>query len=610
MASEAPLDVSAFKETLVVLGATAAVIPVFHRLKLSPIIGFIFIGMAIGPFGLGALAGLAPDWLARWLSMVTITEPEAIAPVAEWGVVLLLFMIGLELSLERLSIMTRLVFGLGFAQVTACTMAIAGVLMLAGFDTAPALILGVALAQSSTAVLVQVLADEKKLSKPVGRASFAVLLFQDIAVVPILFGVAVLGATKEGSLLGAFGTAVAQAALGVVALIVVGRVVLRRLFRNVARTKSPDLFLAACVLVILVTALGASAAGLSAAMGALIAGMLLAETEYRRQVEVLIEPFKGLLLGVFLISAGMTIDLGEVAKQPHWVALAAVGLVALKTAITFALGLAFRLKRETALSAALLLGPGGEFAFVILGAAGATALVPAAASESALVLAAVTMASIPFLSRLTDRLARNAAEKSAASEIDPALSPPGGDAGAPPAVIAGFGRVGRLVADMLERHGVPYLALDTDVDLVSAARREGKNVYYGDASNPAMLRQIGIATMRAVIATMDSPAAVEAVVSAARQERQDLIIVARARDARHAARLYRLGATDVAPETIEASLQLSEAVLVDLGVPMGPVIASIHDKRAEFREEVRRLAPDAQVPARRRARTPVRGETR
>jgi CPA2 family monovalent cation:H+ antiporter-2 len=448
-------------------------------------------------------------------------------------------------------------------------------------------------------VLVQTLAEEKKLAGPMGRASFAVLLFQDIAVVPILFGISVLGAQHDGPLFGTFAAAIGQAALGVIALVVIGRLGLRPLFRSVARTDSPDVFLAACLLVILSASLGAAAAGLSAAMGALIAGLLLAETEFRRQIELLIEPFKGLFLGVFLMSAGMGIDLGFVAAHPVLILGAAAGLIALKAGLIFVLGRLFGLMAPTALGAGLLLGPGGEFAFVILGAASALNLIEPGPVQTALLVAAVTMSTIPLLSKLHERLTRT---RKAEPRVDPNLFLPADPQSEPSVVIAGFGRVGQVVAEMLETHKVPYLALDKDTDVVAAARRAGKRVYYGDAANPAMLKQIGLDRMRALVATMDSAAALEAVVGGAHTLLPHLLIVARARDARNAARLYALGASDVAPETIEASLQLSETVLVDLGVPMGPVIASIHDRRAAFRDDVRKLEPGAEVKARPRRR--------
>ena len=339
-----PVDPSDFKEALTILGAAGVVVPLFHRLRVSPVLGFMIVGMAVGPFGLGALAREVP-----WLSAATITDARAIAPVADLGVVMLLFMIGLELSLERLLLMRRLVFGLGSLQVALSAAALGALALALGQPPAAATVLGFALAMSSTAVVVQVLAEEKRLASAVGRASIAVLLLQDLAVVPILFGVGVLEAGPAAAAPVAFLLAVGKAALAVAAVIALGRLTLRPLFRSVARTRSPELFMAACLLVVLATGVATAAAGLSMAMGALIAGLLLAETEYRRQIEATIEPFKGLLIGVFLVSIGMGLDLARIAAQPLAVLAAALALVGGKLALTAALGRAFGLPWATGL---------------------------------------------------------------------------------------------------------------------------------------------------------------------------------------------------------------------------------------------------------------------
>jgi monovalent cation:H+ antiporter-2, CPA2 family len=572
-----PVHPSDFKEALIILGAAGVVVPLFYRLRLSPVLGFMAVGMAVGPSGLGALARDVP-----WLSAVTITDASSIGPVAELGVVMLLFMIGLELSLERLLLMRRLVFGLGSLQVVLCTAALVAAALALGQPPAAATVLGVALAMSSTAIVVQVLSDEKRMASAVGRTSVAVLLLQDLAVVPVLFGVGVLEAGPAEAGVAAFFFAIGKAALAVLAVIALGRLTLRPLFRSVARTRSPELFMAACLLVVIATGVATAAAGLSMTMGALIAGLLLAETEYRRQIEVTIEPFKGLLLGVFLVSIGMGLDLARIAAQPLLVLGAAAALVGGKLAIIACLARAFRLPWTTGVRAGLLLGPGGEFTFVILAPAAALGLVSPEAAGFAVILAALTMAAIPLLSTLGGRLAPRRAARAA---VDPAVLPPP-EAG-PRVVVAGFGRVGQTVASMLEVHRVPYLALDSDADEVARQRKKGKPVYYGDVTNPALVRHLHLDTARALVVTMNDRDAVDDLVAAARRERQDLLIVARARDAAHAAHLYGVGATDAVPETIEASLQLAEAVLVDVGIPMGPVIASIHEKRAEFQRQVR-----------------------
>jgi CPA2 family monovalent cation:H+ antiporter-2 len=589
------IDPGAFKEALIILGSAAVVIPIFYRLSVSPVLGFLLVGMAFGPSGVGNLAQGLP-----WLQAITITNKEDIALVAEFGVVLLLFMIGLELSFERLRTMRRFVFGLGSLQLAISSLVIAAIAALFAVGFTAAMVIGLALALSSTAVVVQVLSEEKRLGAPVGRASFAVLLLQDIAVVPVLFAFSMLGFEAEGAILGRFGVAMAQAALAVVALIAAGRLLLRPLFRQVARTRSPELFMAACLLVIIATSLFTAIAGLSPAMGALIAGLLLAETEYRRQIEVLIEPFKGLLVGVFLISVGMSLDLAQIARDPMAVLAVAAGLVALKAAIVAPLARAFGLTWIAGLQSGLLLGAGGEFGFVVLSLALSLGLIPAAGAEFALLAVALTMASIPLLSRLGLMLER----MRTAAAPDPVTLAALPDDEVPRVIIAGFGRVGQLVAAMLETHGVPYLAADMDISVVVHARSAGKPVFYGDVRNIEFLRRCRIDQARAFVVTMDSRAALDEAVTTARQERRKLQIIARAKDARHAAHLYSIGASHAVPETIEASLQLSEAVLTDVGVPAGPVIASIHEKRSAIRAQIQEAAPEGTevVTGRRRLR--------
>jgi CPA2 family monovalent cation:H+ antiporter-2 len=580
------VDPGLFKPALIILTATAVVIPLFHRLRLSPVLGFMLVGVAVGPFGLATFADRIP-----LLDVITLSRPETIEPIAELGISMLMFMIGLELSLERLRVMRRLVFGLGLSQFVLCTLALTAVAYALGAPPGLAAVAGPALAMSSTAVVVQVLSDEKRLGGPVGRASLGILLFQDIAAVPVLFVISVLGA-HPGPRDDNYAWTIGQAVVVVIGLIAAGRLVLRPLFRSVARTGSPELFVAACLLVILATGLATAAVGLPMELGSLIAGLLLAETEFRRQIEVTIDPFKGLLIGVFLISVGMSVDVGRIFPDiPRLIGIGLL-LMVIKLAIVAVLARGFGVRWLTGLQAGLLLGPGGEFGFVILGLARSEHLIGQDAARFPLILVAVTMACIPLLSTLGRLIARQTPPPPIAHPPMLAALP---EDPTPRVILAGFGRVGETVASLLEVHGVPYVAVDSDLDRVAAVRKERRSVFWGDITKVELLQRLHIDTARALVVTMSDHAASDRLVAAARGQRADLLIIVRARDARHAAHLYAIGATDAVPETIEASLQLSEAVLVDLGIAMGPVIATIHEKRAEIQAEIKAMAPDAAI---------------
>jgi len=584
-----------YKDVVLFLATAGVVVPLFRRWRVSPILGFLGAGVVLGPYGLGALTGSFP-----WLGAVTIENPKDVAQLAEFGVVFLLFMIGLELSWERLRLMRRFVFGMGALQVAFCSAAIATIATLLGQPLQAAVAIGAALALSSTAMVMPLLAESKRQHSQAGRATFAVLLFQDLAVAPILITLTVIGSRGGGDLFSPkMLLTFAPAALGLLALVVFGRLLLRPMMKSVARAKSEELFMAASLLIVIGAGLVAALTGLSMALGAFVAGLLLAETEYRHEVEVTIEPFKGLLLGLFFLSIGIGLDLSLLFQKPALILGMAVGALILTGGVVFVLGLLFGLKPRKALEAGMLLAAGGEFAFVILDTAMNSGLVDREVGRTVLVASTLTMFCIPVLAALGAKLGgRPGANPAASVAVEPAAATE-----APAVLVVGYGRVGRLVGDMLGRHDIPWVAAERDPKLVEAGRRAGAEIFYGDASRAEFLRRCGLDTARALVVTMDNPEGNEVVVATARELRPDLTIVARARDARHAKRLYELGATDAVPETIEASLQLSEAALVDIGVPMGLVIASIHERRDEFRKELNR--PEA-LGGRRRLRDGVK----
>ncbi len=517
-----------YKDLVLFLATAGIVAPLFKRLKVSPVLGFLGAGVLLGPFGLGRLADAAP-----WLSAITVSRPAEIAQLAEFGVVFLLFMIGLELSWERLRLMRRMVFGLGPLQVAVCAAAIALAGVLAGQPLAAAIIAGVALALSSTAIILPVLAETRRLHAEAGRATFAVLLFQDIAVAPIMVTLGVLGAGGGFSAARLF--SFAPAAVGLAALVVIGRLLLRPMMRSVARARSEEMFMAASLLVVIGAGLVAAAAGLSMALGAFIAGLLLAETEYRHEVEVTIEPFKGLLLGLFFVSVGIGLDLSRLAAHPFLIFGVTAGLIGIKAVVSFGAGRLMGLKAATAAETALALAPGGEFAFVIIGVAMGAGLIASSLGQSLLVSTTLGMFAIPLLAAIGARIGRGAAEPR------PETAPPPDMSDAERVLVIGYGRVGRLVGEMLSRHRIDWVAVDRNPYEAEAGRRAGQAVFFGDAARGEFLARLGLARARALVVTMDAPEGAEAVVAAARALRPDPAIIARARDFAPRSAALRIG---------------------------------------------------------------------
>ena len=549
------------REAVLFLVASGIILPLVHRLRISPVLGYLVIGVIIGPFGLGLLA----DEFG-WLAHFVISDLEGVQALAELGVVFLLFMIGLELSLERLWAMRRLVFGLGGLQVVLSGAAIGGIALTLGAEAPAAMVLGACLALSSTAIVMQLLIEQRRMGTTAGRASFSILLLQDQAVVPIMFMVGVFGKSgEEGGVLVGLAVAFGKALLAMALVFIVGRLVLRHLFRFVAQTRSAEMFMAAVLLVAIGTATLTGLAGLSMALGAFLAGLLLGETEYAHEIEVDIEPFKGLMLGLFFMSVGMGLDIRVIGDQILWLGLAVVGLFAVKAVIAGGLCRAFGLSTPVALETGLLLGQGGEFAFVVIVLAMSLGLVGGDLGQFVLIVAGLSMMVTPPVAGLGRRLSARLERRHDATRQDGALAALGKLEGH--VIIAGFGRVGQTLGRILDREHVSYIALDSNAIETSQMRARGLPVYYGDVSRPQMLHRARAGHASALVLTMDDAAASERVVKTVRREWPELPVLARARDPVHAARLLKDGATAVVPETVEASLQLGSQLLTALGVP-------------------------------------------
>ena len=557
------------RELMVFLAAAGLVVPFARRFRINPVLGFLGVGLVVGPHGAGRLAAEAP-----LLGHILIDDTEGVRRLAEFGVVFLLFTVGLELSFQRLWAMRRIVFGLGSAQVLASGLVIGSIAFAFGNSPAASILLGLSLALSSTAIVVQLLVEKYRLGTRVGRASFGVLLLQDLAVIPILFLVHALGHRSAGAVLPIdLVVTLGQAGLFMVLTLLIGRVAIRPLFRLVGEAHSRELFMAAVLLIILGIALLAELSGLSMALGAFLVGLLFAGTEYRHQINADIEPFKGLLLGFFFISVGMTLDPAAVWGNAAMVLASAIGLMAIKGVILLLLARAFRQPLAVAAESALLLSQAGEFAFVAIATAMPLDLIAADVAQFMLIVVIITMFLTPLVAHAARHLATRIEHASAAEAVMPAEPLEGH------VVIAGFGRVGRIVARMLDEQRIAYVALDHDPAIAAHFRNLGGAVYYGDATNQEVLARLGGDKAAALVSTLDEPRAAERAVAAAHRAWPDVPIFARARDSAEAGRLAAAGASAVIPETVEASLQLGEMLLSRFDVPDETIAQMIEQHR-------------------------------
>jgi CPA2 family monovalent cation:H+ antiporter-2 len=588
-----PFGSAGYSDAMVVLGAAGLVIPAFARFRISPIIGFILIGLLVGPYGLGRVVDDVP-----WLYHVTISNSEAISAFAEFGIVLLLFSIGLELSFKRLWSMRTQVFGLGAAELIGSALFIATGFVLLGDGWYSAIGLGLALALSSTALVLPIAGTQS----PVGRAAFAMLLFEDLALVPIVFALGAMAPNVGDDGWTNLASVAIEGAITVIIMLVAGRFLLPRLFAQAARAKSPEIFLAASLLVVMVSSLVTVAVGLSAIVGALVAGMLIAETDYRGEVESMTEPFKGLALGVFLITVGMAIDPLAILAQWDKLLMAIMAIIIAKTLVTGLLLYFVGVRRGVALETSMLMSSPSETTLIVLGTATTARLISPDTAAFWQMATAIGLTVTPILARVGHDIARRM-EMRQGDIVDLEESDEGRGA-----VILGFGRVGRMIADLLRTHEQPYFAIEHDIDVVTQSRREGYSVRFGDISRPDTIDRLNFAEARALIITMDDPVLAVRVTRRVRELEPNLPIIVRARDADHAAELYKAGASDAVPETLESSLQLAETALVDLGFAMGPVIASVHQKRADLQASIKEAAKMDTLPRLRRRRLSESGE--
>lgn len=535
-------------EAIVFLVAACTVAPLFKKMRLSPVLGYLVAGSLIGPYALGFA-----------------NDIDRIQGVADLGVVLLLFIIGLEMPMERLVVMRRWIFGLGTAQVIMTSLVIAGICLALNMSMEAAIVTGGALALSSTALVVQLMSERNEMKTRYGRATFGTLLSQDLAVVPLLTVVFLLGGkSEEGSLIVTLLLALGNALLALGVIILFGRYALRPIYHYFSSIKDEELFVAVTLLIILAVSAFTGLMGLSMALGSFLAGMLLAETEYRHQVEADIKPFQGLFLGLFFIAVGMTIDYSMVAENAALVVQLLFGLMLIKGVLLFALGRSFGLSGTASVRTATFLAQGGEFAFVILKLAMIQDIVPVATGQLLFVVVALSMAVTPLFVEIAASFTHSGTTIADTSlALDEIAGTTRGLSGH--AVLLGFGRVGKTVASILEQQNIAYVALDLDARHVREANKQGLPVYYGDAVREDLLTALGTERAAVVVITLDAPKATRTVMRVLKDHFPGMRILVRGRDEADCRELTKLGAEAAVPEAASASVQLGKAVVAAMG---------------------------------------------
>jgi monovalent cation:proton antiporter-2 (CPA2) family protein len=548
------------------LAAAVLAVTLFRRLGLGSVLGYLAAGMLIGPSGLGLVRAV-----------------DETLQIAELGVVLLLFLIGLELEPRRLWNMRTAVFGLGTAQVVGTMIVIGGFAFLLGSSLAAAISIGIALAMSSTAIATQILGEKNELGKPHGRAAFGILLFQDLAAIPALALVPLLGASTTETTR----SPLVQVAIviGVIAALVIGgRLLLRPTFRFVAEAHSHELSTALALLVVLGTAMIVHSVGLSMALGAFIAGALLADSEYRHELEANIEPFKGLLLGLFFIAVGMSANLHVLWTRPLVVIGLALALVAVKLAILFGLGRAYKLDARSSGSLGVAIAQGGEFAFVIFNVAAGAKVMDRTTVDLLALVVTLSMVATPFLFLLRDAIEKRLEARGAKREYDE-IQDDGSSV-----IIAGFGRFGQVIGRVLRMRKIRFTALDANATHVDFLRRFGNRIYYGDASRVDLLRAAHAEKASVFVLAIDDFEASMRTLRTVQADFPHLRIVARARNRQHAYALIAAGVDTVIRETFAGSLEAARLTLEELGVPTADAKRTVRRFGTYDEQQVRETA--------------------
>ena len=566
------MDHTALNEGLTLLAISLLVVWMLKRVKLPPILGYLFVGVLVGPYSLG------------WLP-----EGEHISTLAEIGVVFLLFMVGLEFSLSRLIAMKATVFGLGSCQVVISTLSGGFIAWLTGIDWQAALVVGGALALSSTAIVAKQLTDQLEMQARHGQLTIAILLFQDLAVVPFLVIIPILSMGHDQSLIQPILIAIGEGMFAIFIMLQIGRWLLRPFYHLVARTRSAEIFTLATLFIALTAAWLTNQLGLSLALGAFLAGLMLSETEYKHQIEADIRPFRDVLMGLFFISVGAQLDISIIVKEWFWIGLLTAGLIVGKGAVIAILTRLLGYELPVAFRTGLILGQAGEFGFAILMVAISNNLLTLQETQPIIAAALLSMLITPILirynRRITEYIFRGTYEaglNAPTKELDSAC-----ETLSKHVIICGFGRIGQNLANILREMNIPYVALDLDHSLIQQAWEAGENVFYGDSTRAEILKKAELVRASALIITFDDALIAEKIIRSARQINTDIPIVVRCKDDQYMDNLHSVGASNVVPESFEASMMLAIHVLQHMGISTDKSLAFVAQARKDDYRQLR-----------------------
>ncbi len=565
-----------FKEILIVLTIAGIIVPVFQRLKISSILCYLITGIVIGPFGLALFSNELP-----LLSYIVIDDPGWVQSAAEFGVMLLLFMIGLELSITRLWDLRRKVFGLGGMQILVSTLVIGAIAHSFNNSVEVSILIGASLALSSTATVMQLLKERSQVGTESGTTAFSILLMQDMAVVPILMLLAVFAGQTEGSVTVTVLITLLQATLTIAAIFFIGRKLLRPLLQYFGTNATSEWIMAVSLLISLGTAALTYEAGLSLALGAFLAGLLIAETEYRHEVEIVIDPLKSVFMGIFFLSVGMMIDIRAIIETPFWIPVSVIGIFMIKGLVIAPLCMLFRVNLPSALEVALLLGQGGEFAFLIVGMALTQGMIPQENAQFFLIVTALTMILTPSIADLANKLKERLEEKLLTDNVADDAQKKERELYV---LIIGFGRVGHTLSEVLNSLGIAYIGVENNSLLVSRAKLEGHTMIYGDARRSRFWNSVDLDRVNSVVVTVDNPRVSHVILRAIRKRSPLLPVIVRARHESDMAALYDAGATRAIPEMLEGSLLMGQHLLQELCVPETRVREVMEEQRVKHAE--------------------------